>query len=61
MNSESGSNPPQPRRCREGLISRQRLVSALEERDRQIQRLLQLLQEKGLLRKITDARVDEAC
>jgi hypothetical protein len=37
------------------------LFSALEERDRQIQRLLRLLQEKRLMRQSTDARVDEAC
>jgi hypothetical protein len=37
------------------------LFSALGERDQQIQQLLLLLQEKRLLRKSTDARVDEAC
>ena len=37
------------------------LFSALEERERQIQQLLRLLQEKRLIAQSADARVDEAC
>jgi hypothetical protein len=37
------------------------LFSTIEERDRQIQQLLRLLQEKRLIAQSTAARVDEAC
>ena len=37
------------------------LFIELEERNRQIQQLLRLLQEKRLWKKIADSRVDESC